>query len=217
MSSTVQGTALLGDRLQISMHSEPLRDAAMDMDMDMDIDIDMEQYVAVFHDWIRQSAIGGLLIDVASYTHVPNGPGVLLIGHEFDYGVRIALGRVELTCRHKRDPGGEGNALKRCLRQLLQAAQLLQSASQLSEPPSFRASGFVFRSNDRLVCPNNPELGSHVTQTVGRLFCKVLGLQNLDVASVGSEREALTLIIQRPPTLGEPESVAGAMRRLNAA
>ena len=36
MSSTVQGTALLGDRLQISMHSEPLRDAAMDMDMEVE-------------------------------------------------------------------------------------------------------------------------------------------------------------------------------------
>ena len=121
MSSTDQDILSLGERLQISIHSEPLRNA----------DVDLEQYVAVFHDWIRQSALEGLLIDVASYAHVPNGPGVLLIGHEPDYGVRIALGRVELTCRHKRDPGGEGNALKRCLRQLLQAAQLLESASKL--------------------------------------------------------------------------------------
>lgn len=209
MSSTDQEIVSLGDRLQIAILSDPLRNA----------DIDMEQYVGVFHEWIRQSAItgGGLLIDVASYAHVPNGPGVLLIGHEFDYSVRIALGRVELTCRHKRDPGGEGNALKRCLRQLLQAAQLLEGATKLSEPPSFRAADFVFRSNDRLRCPNNPEVGSRVARTVGGLFCKTLGINNLDVASIGPEREALTLIIKRPTTPGEPDSLAAAVRRLNAA
>ena len=208
MSSIDPEIASLGERLQISLQSEPLRNA----------DVDLEQYVAVFHDWIRQSALeSGLLIDVASYTHVPNGPGVLLIGHEFDYGVRIALGRVELTCRHKRDPGGEGNALKRCLRQLIQAAQLLESATKLSEAPSFRGSGFVFRSNDRLRCPNDPEASSRVARIVGRLFCKTLGINNLDVASIGPQRGALTLVIHRPATQGEPEDLAAAMRRLNAA
>jgi hypothetical protein len=207
MSSTDQEIALLGDRLQISIHSEPLRNP----------DVDPEQYVGVFHDWIRQSALPSLLIDVASYAHVPNGPGVLLIGHEFDISVRIALGRVELTCRHKRDPGGEGNALKRCLRQLLQAAQLLEGATKLSEAPSFRATDFVFRSNDRLRCPNDREIGSRVARIVGGLFCKTLGISNLDVASVGPEREALRLVIKRPATLGEPDSLAAAMRRLNAA
>jgi hypothetical protein len=210
MSPTNQTVASLGDRLQVSIHSEPLRNP----------DVDLEQYVGVFHDWIRQSALGapgGLLIDVASYAHVPNGPGVLLIGHEFDYGVRIALGRVGLTCRHKRDPSGEGNALKRCLRQLLQAAQLLESAPKLSETPSFDASEFVFRSNDRLRCPNTPEVGSRVAQTVGGMFCKALGISNLDVASIAPEREPLTLIIKRPAARGEPERLAAVLRRLNAA
>lgn len=207
MSSSDQDISSLGERLQISLRSEPLQRP----------DVDLEQYVAVFHDWIRQAAIGGgLLIDVASYAHVPNGPGVLLIGHEFDYGVRVALGRLELTCRHKRDPAGEGNALKRCLRQLLQAAELLHSSSKLSEPPSFHASGFVLRSNDRLRCPNDPESGSRVTQIVGQLFSKVLGVNNLDLASIGMEREALTLIIQRPASLGAPDNIAGALRRLLA-
>ncbi|HKU42571.1 MAG TPA: hypothetical protein VJR89_30645 [Polyangiales bacterium] len=208
MSSSDQEVVALGERLQISLHSEPLRNP----------EADVEEYVGVFHEWIRQSALGGgLLIDVASYAHVPNGPGVLLIGHEFDYGVRITLGRVELTCRHKRDPGGEGNALKRCLRQLLQAAQLLEGASKLSEAPAFRASDFVFRSNDRLRCPNNAEVGSRVARTVGGLFCKTLGISNLDVASIGPEREPLTLVIKRPAALGESESLAMALRRLNAA
>lgn len=198
----------LGERFQLSLHSEPLKKR----------DVEIEEYVGVFHDWIRRSAIegGGLLIDVASYAHVPNGPGVLLIGHEVDFGVRIASGRVELTCRHKRDPLGEGNVLQRCLKLLLKAAQLLESATTLSEAPSFRASEFVFRSNDRLRCPNTPEVGSRATRTVGALFGKVLGVQELVSASIAPEREALTLVIKRPVGLGEPEELASTMRRLAA-
>jgi hypothetical protein len=204
----VEESTWLGERFQLSLHSEPLKNP----------DVDMEQYVAVFHDWIRRSVPegSGLIIDVASYAHVPNGPGVLLIGHELDYGVRIALGRVELTCRHKRDPQGEGNALKRCLQQLLRAAQLLEGATTLSEAPSFRASEFVFRSNDRLRCPNNPEVRSRATRTVGGMFGKVLGIKDLVLASIAPEREALTLVIKRPDRPGDPDELAFAMRRLNA-
>jgi hypothetical protein len=198
----------LGERFQLSLHSEPLKKRH----------VEIEEYVGVFHDWIRRSALagGGLLIDVASYAHVPNGPGVLLIGHELDYGVRTASGRIELTCRHKRDPQGAGNALQRCLRQLLQAAQLLESVTTLSEAPSFRAAEFVFRSNDRLRCPNNPEVSSRATRTVGALFGKVLGVQELVSASIAPEREALTLVIKRPLGLGEPEELVGTIKRLGA-
>lgn len=196
----------LGERLQLSLHAQPLKQPHADL----------EPYVAVFHDWIRRSALdgAGLLIDVASYAHVPNGPGVLLIGHELDFGVRIASGRVELTCRHKRDPEGSGNALQRCLRQLLQAALLLEGAGTLSEAPTFRASEFLFRSNDRLRCPNNPEASSRAMRSVGALFCRVLGVQELVSASIGAEREALTLVIKRPVGLGEPEELSSTLRRL---
>jgi hypothetical protein len=39
----------------------------------------------------------------------------------------------------------------------------------------------------------------------------------MDMVRIGPEREALRLILKRPATLGEPESLAMAMRRLNAA
>ena len=42
--------------------------------------------VPVFHDWIRERVVPDeLLIDVADYSHVPDGPGVMIIGHHADY------------------------------------------------------------------------------------------------------------------------------------
>ena len=40
-----------------------------------------------FHSWIQQGLSDELLIDVVDYRHVPAGPGVMLIGHEADYGL----------------------------------------------------------------------------------------------------------------------------------
>src|SRR4051812_11582752 len=44
--------------------------------------IHLEDVVPVFHSWIQQQALAGqLLIDVADYLHVPQGPGVVLVAH----------------------------------------------------------------------------------------------------------------------------------------
>ena len=60
------------------------------------------RFIGVFHRFIQQAAVPGLLIDVADYAHVPDGPGVILIGHEVDYGIDLAGGRTGLLTTRKR-------------------------------------------------------------------------------------------------------------------
>jgi rhodanese-related sulfurtransferase len=48
---------------------------------------DLEPAIAVFHRFIQRGLVEGLILDVADYRHVPRGPGVLLVGHDVDYGV----------------------------------------------------------------------------------------------------------------------------------
>jgi len=43
------------------------------------------QIIDIFHDWIRERAVPGLLIDVADYGHLPESPNVLLVAHEANY------------------------------------------------------------------------------------------------------------------------------------
>ncbi len=47
----------------------------------------LEPLIPVFHSWIENQNGDELLIDVADYTHVPAGPGIVLIGHEGNYSV----------------------------------------------------------------------------------------------------------------------------------
>ena len=43
--------------------------------------------VPIFHRWIQTGAVDGLLIDVADYTHLTDGPRVLLVAHEGGGGI----------------------------------------------------------------------------------------------------------------------------------
>lgn len=48
---------------------------------------DLEPAIGVFHRFIQRGQVEGLILDVADYRHVPAGPGVLLVGHDVDYGI----------------------------------------------------------------------------------------------------------------------------------
>ena len=42
-----------------------------------------KDFIPVFHSWIQDKVVSDhLLIDVADYSHIPDGPGVMLIAHE---------------------------------------------------------------------------------------------------------------------------------------
>lgn len=63
--------------------------------------IDTAEFVPIFQRWIQQSTISGLLIDVVDYKHVPAGPGVILIGHEFDLNYDLRDNRPGLQVTYK--------------------------------------------------------------------------------------------------------------------
>ena len=52
---------------------------------DGDLTPDPSKAIELFHPWVSQQSLPGLLIDVADYQHVPNGPGVVLVGLEGEW------------------------------------------------------------------------------------------------------------------------------------
>jgi hypothetical protein len=49
---------------------------------------DQGALIPIFHNWIRERRLGDVvLIDVADYRHVPEGPGVMLIADEAHWAI----------------------------------------------------------------------------------------------------------------------------------
>ena len=44
--------------------------------------VDLAPLFPIFNSWIQNQAPSELLLDIADYRHVPDGPGVVLIGHQ---------------------------------------------------------------------------------------------------------------------------------------
>ena len=89
-----------------------------------------EEQIAMFHRWIRDKKLGGLLIDVADYAHVPEGPGIMLIGHEADYAIDHGPGGPGLMTTRKRiDSGDLASAVQQTCRLAIAAAEALAAES----------------------------------------------------------------------------------------
>lgn len=125
--------------------------------------LETEPFIRLFHEWIRDDALGELLIDVADYRHVQNGPGIALIGHAADYFLDVQDGRPGILCSLKRYDSEElSEQLTSVFERALKACALAADANL----GTFGQSEVVFRFLDRLRFPNNAETWAAVSPVV---------------------------------------------------
>jgi hypothetical protein len=114
--------------------------------------LDLDAVVPVFHDFIRERALPELLIDVADYAHVKDGPGVVLVGHGYDVYVDLMDGRPGVLVSRKRDAvGTTEDIVRNTLSLAFRAAALLEARL----PIRFSTREALFRALDRLHTPND--------------------------------------------------------------
>lgn len=118
--------------------------------------IDLEAVVPVFHSWIQQQPVEELLLDVASYAHVKDGPGVLLIGHQADYSLDATDGRLGLRYNRKAPvQASNQQKLHQAMHAALSAIERLEQDARLNGKIQFDGKNIELFINDRLVAPNN--------------------------------------------------------------
>ncbi|MEE4378463.1 MAG: hypothetical protein V2J55_13280 [Candidatus Competibacteraceae bacterium] len=121
-------------------------------------DIDLLEFIPVFHRWIQTKALKDLMIDVADYSHVYAGPGILLIAHEGDYGID-ETGNQRGIAYHRKQPvdGDLPERLTQACAKTLQAARLLEQSPEFADRLRFRGDRLHVLANDRLNAPNTDE------------------------------------------------------------
>jgi hypothetical protein len=152
--------------------------------------VKQDELIPVFHGWIQRGAIAGeMLIDVADYGHVVEGPGVMLIGNEAQYGLDRTKGRTGLLYSQRRARvGGFEDALRYSVRQALQACALLQREGALGGRLSFSGQEIMVRINDRLRAPNVAATWPAVEAIARKVLAPLLGSDlTLEPAAPGLE------------------------------
>ncbi len=172
----------------------------------------LSEFVPVFHSWIQQHRVPGeLLIDVANYAHVPDGPGVMLIGHEGNYSLDLTSGEPGLLYSQRR-PAAEldfSQALTRAVRHALLACSLLEGEDAFSQPLRFRTDRWLVRINDRLHAPNEPSTWERVQAASRAALSSVLGEQ-ITLQPVAPGRELFGFHVKHPTQRRVSDLLAGA-------
>ncbi|HVF26118.1 MAG TPA: hypothetical protein VNA23_09530 [Anaerolineales bacterium] len=155
--------------------------------------VNLADYSAVFNTWIQKHALNELLIDVADYLHVQNGPGLLLIGHEADYSLDNRAGRLGLLYNRKKQlEGTTQEKLTQATRALLIAAQLLEKENGLQ----FNTREIQVLINDRLLVPNTVETFVALEPELRTFFDKLFDGTEYEISYKTDPRERFTVEIK---------------------
>ncbi|HEV3030314.1 MAG TPA: hypothetical protein VG319_01665 [Polyangia bacterium] len=147
-----------------------------------------EAVIPVFHRWIKDRALPELMIDVANYGHVPEGPGVVLIGHGSDYFLDEGEGRLGLLHNRKRSGPAAGERLSDLVRRALHAAALLEKEAAFGGKLTFATDELLFRVNDRLAAPNTDATFAAYKEELEALGKKVFA-GSCELARVGGPKD----------------------------
>jgi len=152
--------------------------------------VNLADYSAVFNTWIQKHALEELLIDVADYLHVHNGPGLILIGHEADYSLDNRAGRLGLLYNRKGQlEGTTQEKLAQAVRAALTAIQLLEKENGLR----FSGQEVQVIINDRLLTPNNVETFAALEPELKTFFDKLYNGTEYTITNNADPRERFTV------------------------
>lgn len=165
--------------------------------------VEPDEMIPVFHRWIQTRYLDDLLIDVADYCHVPEGPGVILVGHDAQYAFDLGDGRPGLLYSRRREthaslegPETLEDRLASVFRSALAACRKLESESALAGRLRFRGDEMVLRVNDRLRAPNTDAAAETLRPALEALLRRLYPGVSFEIEREGEPRDLLTLRIR---------------------
>ncbi len=176
--------------------------------------VDFRAFIPVFHRFIQDRKLGGMLVDVAEYTHVAEGPQVLLVAHEGQWVLDNTGGAVGLVYSQRHAPaeaaGSPEAALTRALKEALTGCAVLEAE------PEARAAGLTFQANrlelvvnDRGAAPNVAASYDQVEPVIKAVLGKAFPGGTLTLKRETEPRRRCGVMVEAPAA-----SLADALKRL---
>ena len=115
--------------------------------------VPLTDFIDVFHGWIQ--ATDGVYLDVADYSHMQAGPGIVLVADDANVSIDETGNRRGLLYSQKGKLSGSNlEKLSTVLRSALENCQRLEQEPALRGKLRFAGNEVEIVVNDRLVAPN---------------------------------------------------------------
>ena len=158
----------------------------------------MKELIPVFHRWIKEDLLEDeLQIDVATYEHVPKGPGIVLVCDKAHYYFDERAGRLGLRYRARREARGTGaDAVASAFRQVLHAARLLETDPALEGRYRFRTDEVELGIYDRLLAPSSEATLAAIRPAVEEAVRALYGLDDVSLELVSGPKEPFMVTVK---------------------
>lgn len=166
---------------------------------------DLSAAIGLFHGFIQNQAVEGLLVDVADYIHVPEGPGVILVGHDIEYALDSTDGRPGLLTTSKRIEAIDlADSVRTTLRRALVAISAIEDDGSIGA--RFDTAAFELRILDRLEGPNDALSYDTAQKELAAILSFIPGGKAFSCVRSGEEvpRQALAVSAQANKALDVP-------------
>jgi len=176
--------------------------------------VDFRAFIPVFHRLIQEQKLGGILVDVAEYTHIAQGSQVLLVAHEGQWILDNTGGQLGLVYSQRHAPAEAAGSAEAALTRALKEA--LAGCTVLAAEPEARSAGLQFEpnhleivANDRGAAPNTPASYDLLEPAIKAVVGKALGGTALTLKREAEPRRRCGVTVDGPAA-----SVAYALKRL---
>ena len=159
--------------------------------------------IGTLQGWIRDEKIGGTLIDVVDYRHVPDGPGIMFVTYEINYMVEHQDFYGLYVQRKWGDV--EDQPHTDAIIDLVTKAAKFGSLLEAEAGISLQGNTFHYISNDRLNAPNTDEAFEAVKADLSEALGKIYGGSGFSIERLqNNPKDRLTLVV----TVDSPVAIA---------
>jgi len=123
--------------------------------------VPLTDFIEIFHGWIQ--ATDGIYHDVADYSHMQSGPGVILVANDANLHIDETGGRRGLLYSRKAPLSGTNQEKLRTVFRLA-----LENCRKLEEEPALRGK-LRFTTNEAAILLNDRLLGSNTEESFQEL------------------------------------------------
>jgi len=139
--------------------------------------IPLTDFIDIFHDWIQ--ATDGVYLDVADYSHMQAGPGIVLVADDANVSIDETGNRRGLLYSQKGKLSGSNlEKLNTVLRSALENCQRLEQEPALDGKLRFAGNQVEIVVNDRLVAANTGEAFEEIRPEIDFLARRLYSTTN---------------------------------------
>lgn len=171
--------------------------------------IPLTAFIDVFHSWIQ--ATDGIYLDVADYSHMQAGPGIVLVAHRANVSIDEAGGKRGLLYSRKAPlEGSNEEKLRQVFRAALEYCRRLEEEPALKGDLKFRVDEVEIIINDRLIGPNTEETYAAIKFDLEQSLSRIYGGSATALERDADARKRLSVRIK----IAVPADSASLLARL---